>query len=90
MRTNIDHLNNLCTKSNQEIAMGSIFSSAPSAPPPPPPPPPLPDPEVERREARIKAMLRRRRGRQGLLATGERGVLTASVLPDQTQTKLGA
>lgn len=65
--------------------MGSIFSSAPSAPPPP-----LPDPEAERREARIKAMLRRRRGRQGLLATGERGVLTASILPDQTQTKLGA
>ncbi len=70
--------------------MGSMFGSAPSAPPPPPPPPPLPDPEAERREARIKAMLRRRRGRQGLLSTGERGVLTASVLPDQTQTKLGA
>jgi hypothetical protein len=71
--------------------MGSMFSAVPSAsPPPPPPPPPLPDPEVERREARIKAMLRRRRGRQGLLSTGERGVLTASNLPDQTQTKLGA
>lgn len=70
--------------------MGSMFASAPSAPPPPPPPPPLPDPEVERREARIKAMLRRRRGRQGLVSAGERGVLTASVLPEQTQTKLGA
>jgi len=90
MRTNIDHSNYQNTKANQEIVMGSIFSSAPSAPPPPPPPPPLPDPEAERREARIKAMLRRRRGRQGLLATGERGVLTASILPDQTQTKLGA
>ena len=70
--------------------MGSVFSSAPSAPPLPPAPPPLPDPEVERREARIKAMLRRRRGRQGLLSTGAHGVLTASVLPDQPQTKLGA
>lgn len=73
--------------------MGSVFSSAPSAPPPPPAPlpsPPLPDPEVERREARIKAMLRRRRGRLGLLSTGERGVLTAAILPDQTRTKLGA
>jgi hypothetical protein len=84
----------LKTRKNQENSMGSMFASAPSPPPPPPPPPPapppLPDPEVARREARIKAMLRRRRGRQGLLATGERGVLTASVLPEATQTKLGA
>jgi hypothetical protein len=35
-------------------------------------------------------MLRRRRGRQGLLATGERGVLTASVETPATDTKLGA
>jgi hypothetical protein len=66
-------------------------SSSPSPPPPPPPlPPPPPDPEIARREARVKGMLRRRRGRQGLLATGERGVLTAGTQAPSTETKLGA
>lgn len=65
-------------------------SRAPSPPPPPPPPPMPPDPEIARREARIKGMLRRRRGRQGLVATGERGVLTATVEEPATGTKLGA
>ncbi|MCA3248305.1 MAG: hypothetical protein ING19_12045 [Azospirillum sp.] len=68
-----------------------MASSAPSSPPPPPPPPPLPpDPEIARREARIKSMLRRRRGRQGLLATGERGVLSATLDAAAGETKLGA
>ncbi|MCM0019394.1 MAG: hypothetical protein NBV67_05320 [Tagaea sp.] len=68
--------------------MGS--RSAPSPPPPPPMPPPPPDPEIARREARVKGMLRRRRGRQGLVATGERGVLSATTQPPSTDTKLGA
>ncbi|MFM7345084.1 MAG: hypothetical protein ACKO1J_06930 [Tagaea sp.] len=67
-----------------------MASSAPSSPPPPPPPPPPPDPEIARREARVKGMLRRRRGRQGLVATGERGVLNDTVESSSTGTKLGA
>lgn len=70
--------------------MGGFFS-APEIPAPPPPPPlPVPeDPEKAAREARIKALMRRRRGRAGLVTTGERGVLVepaGSLLP---ATKLG-
>jgi hypothetical protein len=71
--------------------MGGFFSS-PSIPAPPPPPEPVPppeDPEKAAREARIKALIRRRRGRAGLVTTGERGVLVepaGSLLP---ATKLG-
>ncbi|MBL8831346.1 MAG: hypothetical protein JNL71_03065 [Rhodospirillales bacterium] len=70
--------------------MGGFFS-APSIPAPPPPPPlPEPvDPDKEAREARIKAMIRRRRGRAGLVATGDRGVLTASSAPNMLATRLG-
>lgn len=70
--------------------MGGFFS-APSIPAPPPPPPlPEPvDPDKEAREARIKAMIRRRRGRAGLVATGDRGVLTATSAPSMLATRLG-
>jgi hypothetical protein len=54
--------------------MGSLFS--PSPPPPPPMPAlPAPDPEAEARQARLKALERRRRGLIGTVATGPRGVL---------------
>ena len=70
--------------------MGGFFS-APSAPPPTaqlPLPEPV-DTEKEAREARIKALIRRRRGRAGLSAAGASGVLTASASADGLGTKLG-
>jgi hypothetical protein len=71
--------------------MGGFFST-PSAPPPPPQQP-LPEPvdtEKEAREARIKALIRRRRGRAGLSVAGAPGVLTAAASADSLGTKLGA
>ncbi|SDG67883.1 hypothetical protein [Roseospirillum parvum] len=56
--------------------MGSLFSSP--APPPAPVYEPGPDPEVEARKQRLAEMERRRRGRNGLIATGERGLLSAA------------
>ncbi len=70
--------------------MGGFFSAPDIPAPPPAPPVPAPeDPEKAAREARIKALIRRRRGRAGLVATGERGVLVepaGSLLP---ATRLG-
>jgi len=70
--------------------MGGFFASpsVPAPPPPPPPPPPV-DPDKEAREARIKAMIRRRRGRAGLVATGPRGVLVAPADAAGPGTRLG-
>jgi len=70
--------------------MGGFFASpsVPAPPPPPPPPPPV-DPDKEAREARIKAMIRRRRGRAGLVATGPRGVLVAPADAAVLGTRLG-
>ena len=70
--------------------MGGFFS-APSIPAPPPLPP-LPEPvdtDKEAREARIKALIRRRRGRAGLVATGDRGVLQAPAGASLLATRLG-
>jgi len=70
--------------------MGGFFS-APS-PPPMPAPAPLPEPvdtEKEAREARIKALIRRRRGRAGLTVAGAPGVLTAGANAGSLGTKLG-
>lgn len=53
--------------------MGGFFSP-PSAPPLPPPPPPI-DTGEEDRKRRVEAIERRRRGRDGTIATSERGVL---------------
>lgn len=67
------------------------FISTPSAPPPPPQQP-LPEPvdtEKEARDARIKALIRRRRGRAGLTVAGERGVLSAGANSGSLGTKLG-
>ena len=55
--------------------MGGFFSSGPSAPPAPPPLPAAPDPEVEARKLRLENIARNRRGRAGMVATSERGVL---------------
>ncbi len=70
--------------------MGGFFS-APEIPAPPPPAPlPVPeDPDKAAREARIKAMIRRRRGRAGLVATGDRGVLVEPAGSLLAGTKLG-
>lgn len=55
--------------------MGSFFSApTPAAPPPPPTPVAAPDPDEEARKAREQAVARNRRGRQGLIATSERGL----------------
>ena len=70
--------------------MGGFFS-APSSPPPPPQQP-LPEPvdtEKEAREARIKALIRRRRGRAGLTVAGAPGALTASADAGALGNKLG-
>ncbi len=70
--------------------MGGFFSapSIPASPPPPPLPEPV-DTDKEAREARIKALIRRRRGRAGLVATGDRGVLQAPAGASLLATKLG-
>lgn len=52
--------------------MGGFFS--PPAPPAPPPPPAA-APEDEARKQRLDAIARNRRGRQGLVATSDRGLL---------------
>ena len=53
--------------------MGSLFGGYD----PPPPAEPAPDPAAEENEARKEDLDRRRRGRQGLIATSVRGVLQA-------------
>ena len=69
--------------------MGGFFS-APSAPPPPQQPLPEPvDTEKEAREGRIKALIRRRRGRAGLTAAEAPGVLSVAAKADNLGTKLG-
>ncbi len=70
--------------------MGGFFS-APS-PPLPPPQQPLPEPvdtEKAAREARIKALIRRRRGRAGLTVAGAPGALSAATNAGNLGTKLG-
>jgi anti-sigma factor RsiW len=71
--------------------MGGFISapSAPAAPAPPPLPEPV-DTDKEAREARIKALIRRRRGRAGLTVAGNTGALTASVNGDSLGTRLGS
>lgn len=66
--------------------MGAIFGGVPKPPPPPPPPPAPPDPEVEERKRRLEALERRRRGRAGMIATSERGLLD-TVSPSATGKK---
>lgn len=68
------------------------FISAPSAPAPAAPPP-LPEPidtDKEAREARIKALIRRRRGRAGLTAAGGSGALVAAADRGSLGTRLGS
>lgn len=55
--------------------MGGLFSR-PSPPPPAPVYRPGPDPEEEARKRRLENLERQRRGRAGLVATGQRGLLT--------------
>ncbi len=57
--------------------MGALFSTKiPKASPPPVPPISAPgETEEAERRARIAALLRRRRGRLGLIATSTRGVV---------------
>lgn len=54
--------------------MSGMFSSP--SPPPPPPLPPVKAPEDSKRDNRIEALDRRRRGRAGTIETGFRGVLS--------------
>ncbi len=53
--------------------MGGLFSTP--SPPPVAAPAPAPDPEEEARKQRLETIARNRRGRQGMIATSERGVL---------------
>lgn len=69
---------NKTRSSSEESAMGGFFSSPSSPPPPPPPPAPVANPEDEARKQRLEAIARNRRGRQGLIATSERGLLDAA------------
>ncbi|MGE4280567.1 MAG: hypothetical protein AB7G62_13345 [Magnetospirillum sp.] len=55
--------------------MGGFFST-PSAPEPAPIAIASTDPEEEARKQRLETMARNRRGRLGMVATGERGVLS--------------
>lgn len=54
--------------------MGGFLGGA-SAPPAPPPLPAAPDPEIEARKLRLENIARNRRGRVGMVATSDRGVL---------------
>lgn len=74
--------------------MGGVFSSPiPPAPAPSPAAAPAPapaeDPAEKEREARLKAISQRRRGRDGAIATSPTGTL-APASPEQSgKTKLG-
>ncbi|CAA7617630.1 hypothetical protein [Magnetospirillum sp. UT-4] len=68
--------------------MGGLFSApTPPAPAPPPPPPAAPDPEEAARKLRLDSIARNRRGRAGMIATGDRGVLAP--VAGQAKTLLG-
>lgn len=54
--------------------MGGLFS-APSPPPLPPTPEPTPDPAIAEEKHRQESIARKRRGRRGLIATSQRGLL---------------
>ncbi|CAA7616402.1 conserved hypothetical protein [Magnetospirillum sp. LM-5] len=55
--------------------MGGFLGGSPE-PPAPPPMPAVIDPEVEARKARQESIARNRRGRAGMVAGDERGILT--------------
>lgn len=56
--------------------MAAYFASAPKQQPAPPPmPATMPDPEDDARKQRLETIDRNRRGRAGMIATSERGVL---------------
>lgn len=55
--------------------MGGFFGGSSNPPAPPPPMPVAVDPEVEARKLRLETIDRNRRGRAGMIATSERGVL---------------
>lgn len=55
--------------------MGGFFGGAPSAPAYTPPVAATTDPDEEARKQRQDTMARNRRGRAGMVATSERGVL---------------
>lgn len=55
--------------------MGGFFGGGSPQPAAPPPLPALPDPEIEARKLRLDTIDRNRRGRAGMIATAERGVL---------------
>lgn len=68
--------------------MGGVFSS----PAPPSPPPPEPEPEnteAEERKARLEAIARRRRGRQGTIETSPAGALRKASPFQSGKTRLG-
>lgn len=65
--------------------MGGFFGGAPSAPPPPSSPAPAPvvqpgvaDADEVARKQRLDNMARNRRGRAGMIATSDRGVLDSA------------
>ncbi|MCR6633158.1 MAG: hypothetical protein NVV74_25690 [Magnetospirillum sp.] len=59
--------------------MGGFFGGSPSVPSYTPPATVAADPEEEARKQRQESMARNRRGRAGMVATSERGVLTEAV-----------
>ncbi|HTH16925.1 MAG TPA: hypothetical protein VL974_09750 [Magnetospirillum sp.] len=72
--------------------MGGFFGGGPSAPTYTPPPAPVTtDPEEEARKERLDAMARNRRGRAGMIATSDSGVLAPadSSAVRTTKTLLG-
>ena len=68
--------------------MGS-FLGAPKPPPPPPPPAPLPDPADAERKLRLENLERRRRGRAGMIATSNRGLLSEAPVASGPKNLLG-
>lgn len=67
--------------------MGGFFQSSSPAPVYTPPAASTTDADAEARKLREEAMARNRRGRAGMVATSERGVLGTTSAPIGTATK---
>lgn len=67
--------------------MGGFFGGSKPAPVYIPPAVSTPDPEAEARKQREEVMARNRRGRAGMVATSERGVLDPVASPGGGATK---
>lgn len=69
--------------------MGGFFSSTPAVTTTTATLPATPDPDAEARKLRLENMERNRRGRAGLVATSDRGILSQANATTGTKQLLG-